>query len=133
MLAGIPKRDDRGRTVDVHALRHTFGTLLSKGGVAPKTAQAAKRHSTIDLTMNVYTGPRLLDVAGAVEALPSLPLAGGTTREKITAKATGTDGSGACPLVPMLIPTADKPCILESIPVQTAKNPTSPLTIGHSP
>jgi site-specific recombinase XerD len=39
--AGIPKRDDRGRTVDVHALRHTFGTHLSKNGVAPRTAQAA--------------------------------------------------------------------------------------------
>src|SRR5262249_13707449 len=25
-LAGIPKCDDRGRTLDVHALRHTFGT-----------------------------------------------------------------------------------------------------------
>ena len=54
-LAGIPKRDDRGRTVDVHALRHTFGTHLSKGGVAPRTAQAALRHSSIDLTMNAYT------------------------------------------------------------------------------
>lgn len=30
-LAGIQKRDDRGRTLDVHALRTTFGTLLSKG------------------------------------------------------------------------------------------------------
>ncbi|MBX6314026.1 MAG: site-specific integrase [Isosphaeraceae bacterium] len=29
--AGIPKRDDRGRSLDVHALRTTFGTLLSKG------------------------------------------------------------------------------------------------------
>jgi len=53
--ADIPKQDERGRTVDVHALRHTFGTLLSKHGVAPRTAHAAMRHSTIDLTMNVYT------------------------------------------------------------------------------
>ncbi|MDA1252832.1 MAG: site-specific integrase, partial [Planctomycetota bacterium] len=72
--AGIPKRDDRGRTIDVHALRHTFGTMLSQGGVAPRTAQAAMRHSSIDLTMNVYTEPRLLDVAGAMESLPNLPL-----------------------------------------------------------
>src|SRR5262249_32250488 len=56
-LAGIPKRDDRGRVLDVHALRHTFGTLLSKGGVGPRTAQAAMRHSDIKLTMNVYTDP----------------------------------------------------------------------------
>jgi integrase len=56
----------RGRTIDVHALRHSFGTLLSKGGVAPRTAQAAKRHSSIDLTMNTYTDPKLLDVHGAL-------------------------------------------------------------------
>src|SRR5262249_35997282 len=47
--AGIPKRDDRGRTVDVHAMRTTFGTLMSKAGVAPRTAQAAMRHSDIKL------------------------------------------------------------------------------------
>lgn len=70
--AGIPKRDDRGYTVDVHALRHTFGSHLSARGVLPRTAQAAMRHSTIALTMNLYTDPRLLDVAGALEALPSL-------------------------------------------------------------
>ncbi len=72
--AGIAKRDDRGRTVDVHALRHTFGTHLSKAGVSPRTAQAAMRHSRIDLTMNVYTDPLLLDLSGAVERLPDLPL-----------------------------------------------------------
>lgn len=72
--AGIAKRDDFGRVLDVHALRHTFGTLLSKGGVAPRTAQAAMRHSDIGLTMNVYTDPRLLDVRGALNALPALSL-----------------------------------------------------------
>ena len=69
--ASIPKRDDRDRTVDIHALRHTFGTHLSKAGVAPRTAQAAMRHSSLDLTMNVYTDPRLLDVGAAVDALPA--------------------------------------------------------------
>jgi integrase len=72
--AGIPKKDERGRSIDVHALRHTFGTLLSAGGVAPRTAQEAMRHSDISLTMNVYTDPRLLDVAGAMEVLPDLRL-----------------------------------------------------------
>jgi len=68
--AGISKCDDRGRTLDIHALRHTFGTHLSKAGVAPRVAQAAMRHSSIDLTMNIYTDPTLLDVAGAINALP---------------------------------------------------------------
>ena len=32
------------------------------------------RHSKIDLTMNVYTDPRLLDVSAAMKSLPELPL-----------------------------------------------------------
>jgi len=84
--AGIPKEDERGRTVDIHALRHTFGTHLSKNGVAPRTAQAAMRHSKLELTMNVYTDPELLDVAGAMGALPQLD---GRTRDE--QHATGTE------------------------------------------
>jgi Phage integrase family len=118
--AGIPKRDERGRTVDVHALRHTFGTLLSKGGVTPRTAQAAMRHSTIDLTMNTYTDPKLLDVAGAVEALPALPLFGGRQTEGIAAKATGTDDLRASQFAPGFAPTAGKQSTLWSSAVQHA-------------
>ncbi len=81
---GIPKRDARGRTVDIHALRHTFGTMLSAAGVAPRTAQEAMRHSSIDLTMNVYTDPALLDVAGAIEMLPHLEI----DRNEAAAEAT---------------------------------------------
>ncbi len=34
------------------------------------------RHSDPSLTANVYTDPKLLDVAGAVASLPDLPLGG---------------------------------------------------------
>lgn len=90
--AGIPKRDDRGFTVDVHALRHTFATHLVAAGVAPRIAQAALRHSSLELTMQLYTDPRLLDVAGALAALPALPTAGSTAE---AARATGTDDAVA--------------------------------------
>ncbi len=113
--AGIPKRDERGRTVDVHAMRTTFGTLLSKGGVTPRTAQAAMRHSKIDLTMNVYTDPKLLDVAGAVEALPALPLGNGSQTEAAALSATGTDDMTASQFAPKFAPTSGEPCILRSI------------------
>jgi integrase len=69
--AGIAKRDDRDRVMDIHALRHTFGTHLSKAGVTPRVAMAAMRHSSLDLTMNIYTDPVLLDVGAAVDALPA--------------------------------------------------------------
>ena len=70
--AGIPKRDDRDRTIDVHALRTTFATMLSTSGTAPRTAQAAMRHSDIKLTMGTYTDAKHLDVREAMERLPNL-------------------------------------------------------------
>ncbi len=118
----IDKQDERGRTVDVHALRHTFGTLLSKGGVMPRTAQAAMRHSKVDLTMNVYTDPKLLDVAGAMEALPALPLGDGRQTAANVLSATGTDDLAPSPLVPVLVPTSGKPCILGSILDKSTSN-----------
>ena len=69
--AGIPKRDERNRVLDIHALRVTFGTHLCAAGVPLRTAQAAMRHSKPELTANIYTDPRLLDVARAVGALPA--------------------------------------------------------------
>ena len=56
--------------LDIHALRYTFGRHLSAAGVHPRTAMAAMRHSRIELTMNLYTDPALLDIAGAVNSLP---------------------------------------------------------------
>lgn len=71
-VAGIPKRDERDRVIDLHGLRVTFGTHLCAAGVPLRVAQAAMRHSKPELTANIYTDPKLLDVAGAVAALPSL-------------------------------------------------------------
>jgi integrase len=117
--AGIAKRDERGRTLDVHALRTTFGTLMSKGGVAPRTAHAAMRHSDIRLTMGVYTDPKLLDVRGALNVLPELPLEG----RREAGRATGTGGPAdvslralASALAPTLAPTPDFLSTVGAIP-----------------
>ena len=86
--------DDRGRTIDIHALRHTLGTHLSKAGVPLRTAQAAMRHSDPSLTANVSTDPKLLDVAGAVARLPDLPLGGGRrSRHERRSAISGTQRS----------------------------------------
>jgi len=114
--AGIPKHDEQGRSVDVHALRHSFGTLLSSNGVAPRTAQAAMRHSTIDLTMNVYTDPKLLDVQGALESLPSLSIAEAHPEVQ---KATGTEDARSA-LAPTLAPKPDNSGKTGASPVKKA-------------
>ena len=51
--AGIAHVDERGRVLDVHALRTTFGTLLSVAGVPPRVAMELMRHSDLKLTMRI--------------------------------------------------------------------------------
>ena len=60
-----------GLFADFHSNRHTFITNLAKAKVHPKLAQALARHSTINLTMNVYTHVGLDEKAGAVASLPA--------------------------------------------------------------
>ena len=66
-------RNEAGRVIDFHALRHTFISNLAAGGVHPKTAQTLARHSTITLTMDFYTHLDVFDVGGALDKLPALP------------------------------------------------------------
>jgi hypothetical protein len=71
-LAGIPKRDERGRTLEVHALYTTFGTLQSRGVVPLRHANAALREVDPSLTASVHTDAKRLDDSGALESLPAL-------------------------------------------------------------
>jgi integrase len=93
--AGIPYRDDDGRVLDFHALRHTFGTNLARAGVAPKVAQELMRHSDINLTMGTYTHVGLYDLNAAVESLPAFALT------KTPLAATGTTDARPKPEQPL--------------------------------
>jgi hypothetical protein len=125
--AGITKRDERDRTLDVHALRTTFGTLLSRGGVPLRTAQAAMRHADPSLTANVYTDPKLLDVAGALDALPTLPLGTGQNPAPEQARATGTETYGRSSVALPVALTHDKRGANERIPDKTEAEPPNPF------
>jgi len=41
--------------VTVHTLRHTFATRCSEAGIPPKMVQKWLGHSTVEMTLNVYT------------------------------------------------------------------------------
>ena len=62
--------------------------MLAASGVHPKIAQTLMRHSDIRLTLGTYTDPKLLDVAGALTALPTLTRSPAPQRMR----ATGTHG-----------------------------------------
>ena len=66
---GIPRDDDQGRRIDVHALRHSFASRLARAGVGLVHAQRLMGHSDPRLTAKAYTHLDIADLRGAVEAI----------------------------------------------------------------
>jgi integrase len=55
--------------VDFHCLRVTYVTRLCQAGYTPKTVQILARHSTLDLTMRIYTKYTESDVEREVRTI----------------------------------------------------------------
>jgi integrase len=69
--AGIERKNSDGRSIDVHALRKTFGTMLAMAGVPLTTVQRLMRHSTPILTAQLYIDVDSVNMAQALEQLPA--------------------------------------------------------------
>ncbi len=72
--AGIPYTTPVG-VFDFHSLRVTYVTELVRANIHPRVVQSLARHSTITLTMAIYTKLEQDEVAAAVESLPAVPRA----------------------------------------------------------
>ncbi len=72
--AGIAKRDAKGRTLDVHAMRGTLATHLARAGVPVVTLKTLMRHAKIETTLAHYTDETQLGIEAAVELLSVAPL-----------------------------------------------------------
>ena len=68
-FAGIEKEDDVGRVVHLHALRHSFTSLLARQGVHPHVLKSLARHSRVETTMSFYTHILRGDDVSAIESL----------------------------------------------------------------
>jgi integrase len=68
--AGIERKDPDGRSLDVHSLRKTFGTMMARAGIPLTTVQRLMRHSTPLLTAKLYIDVDPVDMTQALEALP---------------------------------------------------------------
>lgn len=77
LRAGIPKIDERGEKIDIHALRHTFASRLARNGVGLSQAQKLLGHSDPKLTAAIYTHLDTEDLRAAVECLPPLRVGDG--------------------------------------------------------
>jgi integrase len=74
--ARIQKTDEVGRVVHLHALRHSFASLLAHQGVHPHVLQHLARHSRVETTMNLYTHILRGDDISAIESLEKPKKAG---------------------------------------------------------
>jgi hypothetical protein len=86
-VAGIEKVDDRGRTVDIHCLRHSFATWIGESGISPRAAQKLMRHSDVNLTMRYTHARDEVETKG----FDSVPVASLNSQRPVTSMATGTD------------------------------------------
>ena len=68
--AGIERVGADGRSLDVHSLRKTFGTMLARAGVPLTTVQRLMRHSTPLLTAKLYIDVDPVDMTQALDKLP---------------------------------------------------------------
>lgn len=58
--------------VHIHGLRRTFATRLIRAGADPKTVQTLLGHSTLELTLQLYTDAKAMDLRSAINRLPTL-------------------------------------------------------------
>jgi integrase len=65
--ASIEPVDEKGRVVDFHALRHGYVTNLIRAKVNPKVVQLLAWHSSITLTLDIYTTLEDEDLRKAIE------------------------------------------------------------------
>jgi integrase len=67
--AAISRVDAEGRKLDIHSLRHTFGSRLARNGVGLVQVQRLMGHSDPKLTAQVYTHLDVEDLRQAVETV----------------------------------------------------------------
>ena len=97
---------------DFHALRHSYISLITQGGVHPKLAQKLARHSDINLTMSRYSHTLLADESEALKVLPEFPsVFDGGDNQRHALRATGTDAADTLPqnVLPLCLPEKGTP------------------------
>lgn len=70
--AKLKKKDHTGRTIDFHALRHTFATALVEGGVPMEISAELMGHKDIETTRKIYAEMGRVDRKVALDALNRL-------------------------------------------------------------
>ncbi len=94
--AGIPKNAPGGK-IDFHACRNAYVSLIVESGATVKETQELARHSTPQLTMNVYARARNERLSEAVERIGEVVLSRPKRVPSVYRLAVGAEQETATP------------------------------------
>ena len=94
--AGIPKNTPDGK-IDFHACRNAYVSLVVESGATVKETQELARHSTPQLTMNVYARARTERLSEAVERVGEVVLSTPERVPSVYRMAVGAEQETATP------------------------------------
>ena len=72
IAADLPTGDRSGNEICFHSLRNTYITILANGSTPAKIIQQLARHSTLNLTMNIYARAEIHSQQAAINSLPKI-------------------------------------------------------------
>ncbi len=70
--AGLPTEDRAGNEICFHSLRNTYITILANSSTPAKIIQQLARHSSLNLTMNIYARAEIHSQQAAINSLPKI-------------------------------------------------------------
>jgi len=94
--AGVPKNAPGGK-IDFHACRNAYVSLIVESGATVKETQELARHSTPQLTMNVYARARDERLSEAVERVGEVVLSKPERVPSVYRLAVGAEQESATP------------------------------------
>ena len=96
--AGIEKWTHEGK-IDFHAIRVAYINFVFESNASAKETQTLARHSTLDLTMNVYGRTRDERLAAVVESIAEKLEDGQECVPAVYRQAVGAEQESATPLI----------------------------------
>jgi integrase len=81
-LAGMTEHDERGRSLDVHALRATATTRMLRHGVDLPIVMEIVGHRDAKVTLRHYTDLRLADTRAALDEMPTASASSGAEERR---------------------------------------------------
>jgi len=120
--AGIPKQTALGK-LDFHACRVAYVSLVQEAGATVKETQALARHSTPDLSLNIYARTRESRLSEVAEMVGEMVIPAEIQNHSRTLQAAGAEALDVSAIDTGLTTSQDDPTARVRIPLSPPYSP----------